>query len=306
MRILAQARSPHLQTTSQQGIKSHRDAAHNYTQFDMYKLVLLRHGESVWNKENRFTGWTDVGLTEKGEIEAREAGRLLHREGYRFDLAFTSVLKRANKTLYVALEQMNLLWIPVRPNWRLNERHYGALQGLNKAQTAQKFGEQQVLAWRRSYDTPPPALEEDDPRLDRKNPRYTDVPNECFPRTECLKDTVARVIPFWDTEIAPQIRLGKNVLIVAHGNSLRALIKYLDDVSEQDILGLNIPTAQPLVYELDENLKPIRHYYLGDQEAIRAAIDAVANQSRGVPQRQRPPIPGAEDPQSESRTPWME
>ena len=273
----------------------------------MYKLVLLRHGESVWNKENRFTGWTDVGLTDKGEIEAREAGRLLNREGYRFDVAFTSVLKRANKTLYVALEQLNLMWIPIRPTWRLNERHYGALQGLNKAQTAQKFGEEQVLVWRRSYDTPPPALEEDDPRLDRKNPRYAEVPDAEFPRTECLKDTVARVIPFWDAEIAPQIKAGKNVLIVAHGNSLRALIKYLDNVSEQDILGLNIPTAQPLVYELDENLRPTRHYYLGDQEAIRAAIDAVANQSRAVPQRQRPPIPEAEEPQSaEQRAPWME
>jgi 2,3-bisphosphoglycerate-dependent phosphoglycerate mutase len=272
----------------------------------MYKLVLLRHGESVWNKENRFTGWTDVGLTDKGEIEAREAGRLLHRESYRFDVAFTSVLKRANKTLYVVLEQMNLMWIPIRPTWRLNERHYGALQGLDKGQTAQKFGEEQVLVWRRSYDTPPPALDEDDPRLDRKNPRYADVPDGEFPRTECLKDTVARVLPFWNDEIAPQIRAGKNVLIAAHGNSIRALIKYLDNVSEKDILGLNIPTAQPLVYELDENLKPIRHYYLGDQEAIKAAIEAVANQSRAVPQRQRPPIPDTEEAQSEPRSPWME
>lgn len=273
----------------------------------MHKLVLIRHGESTWNLENRFTGWTDVGLTPTGVAQAKEAGRLLKAEGYEFDVVHTSVLKRAIWTTWHALDEMDRHWLPVVKHWRLNERHYGALQGLNKAQTAQKFGEEQVLVWRRSYDTPPPALEEDDPRLDRKNPRYAEVPDAEFPRTECLKDTVARVIPFWDAEIAPQIKAGKNVLIVAHGNSLRALIKYLDNVSEQDILGLNIPTAQPLVYELDENLKPTRHYYLGDQEAIRAAIDAVANQSRAVPQRQRPPIPETEEPQSaEQRAPWME
>lgn len=246
----------------------------------MYKLVLLRHGESVWNKENRFTGWTDVGLTEKGEIEAREAGRLLARESYRFDVAFTSVLKRANKTLYVALEQMNLMWIPIRPTWRLNERHYGALQGLDKAQTAQRFGEQQVLAWRRSYDTPPPALEEDDPRLDRKNPRYAEVPNECFPRTECLKDTVARVVPFWTETLAPQIQSGKRIVLAAHGNSIRALVKYLDNIADDAIVGVNIPNGIPLVYELDAQLKPIRSYYLGDAEAAAKAAAAVAAQGK--------------------------
>lgn len=246
----------------------------------MYKIVLLRHGESVWNQENRFTGWTDVGLTEKGLAEAEAAGRLLKKEGYDFDIAFTSVLKRANKTLFSVLEEMDRLWIPVQHSWRLNERHYGALQGLNKAETAAKFGDEQVLIWRRAYDTPPPALEADDPRYEINDPRYAGLkPEEC-PRTECLKDTVARVLPFWNDTIAPTIKSGKRVLIAAHGNSIRALIKYLDGVSDADIVGLNIPTAQPLVYELDANLKPIRNYYLGDADAIKAAMQAVANQGK--------------------------
>jgi 2,3-bisphosphoglycerate-dependent phosphoglycerate mutase len=246
----------------------------------MYKIVLLRHGESVWNQENRFTGWTDVGLTEKGLAEAEAAGRLLKKEGYDFDIAFTSVLKRANKTLFTVLEEMDRLWIPVQHSWRLNERHYGALQGLNKAETAAKFGDEQVLIWRRAYDTPPPALEANDPRYEINDPRYAGLkPEEC-PRTECLKDTVARVLPFWNDTIAPTIKSGKRVLVTAHGNSIRALIKYLDGVSDADIVGLNIPTAQPLVYELDANLKPIRNYYLGDAEAIKAAMQAVANQGK--------------------------
>ena len=246
----------------------------------MYKIVLIRHGESVWNQENRFTGWTDVGLTEKGLAEAIAAGQLLKKEGYEFDVAFTSVLKRANKTLFTVLEQMERLWIPVQHSWRLNERHYGALQGLDKAETAAKFGDDQVLVWRRSYDTPPPALEADDPRYEINDPRYADLkPGEC-PRTECLKDTVARVLPFWNEAIAPTIKSGKRVIIAAHGNSIRAMIKYLDGVSDADIVGLNIPTAQPLVYELDADLKPIRHYYLGDQDAIAAAMQAVANQGK--------------------------
>jgi 2,3-bisphosphoglycerate-dependent phosphoglycerate mutase len=246
----------------------------------MYKIVLIRHGESVWNQENRFTGWTDVGLTEKGLAEAIAAGQLLKKEGYDFDIAFTSVLKRANKTLFTVLEEMERLWIPVQHSWRLNERHYGALQGLDKAETAAKFGDEQVLVWRRSYDTPPPALEADDPRYEINDPRYADLkPGEC-PRTECLKDTVARVLPFWNEAIAPTIKSGKRVIIAAHGNSIRAMIKYLDGVSDADIVGLNIPTAQPLVYELDADLKPIRHYYLGDQEAIAAAMQAVANQGK--------------------------
>jgi 2,3-bisphosphoglycerate-dependent phosphoglycerate mutase len=246
----------------------------------MYKIVLIRHGESVWNQENRFTGWTDVGLTEKGLAEAIAAGQLLKKEGYDFDVAFTSVLKRANKTLFTVLEEMERLWIPVQHSWRLNERHYGALQGLDKAETAAKFGDDQVLVWRRSYDTPPPALEADDPRYEINDPRYADLkPGEC-PRTECLKDTVARVLPFWNEAIAPTIKSGKRVIIAAHGNSIRAMIKYLDGVSDADIVGLNIPTAQPLVYELDADLKPIRHYYLGDQEAIAAAMQAVANQGK--------------------------
>ncbi|MCM2307590.1 MAG: 2,3-diphosphoglycerate-dependent phosphoglycerate mutase [Sulfuritalea sp.] len=246
----------------------------------MYKIVLLRHGESTWNQENRFTGWTDVGLTEKGQAEAVAAGQLLKNEGYAFDIAYTSVLRRAIKTLWTVLEEMDRMWIPVQHSWRLNERHYGALQGLNKAETAAKFGDQQVLVWRRAYDTPPPPLAEDDPRLETGNPRYADLPPAQFPRTECLKDTVERFLPYWHETIAPMVRSGKKVIIAAHGNSLRALIKYLDNVSDADIVGLNIPTAQPLVYELDAELKPLRNYYLGDQEAIKAAMQAVANQGK--------------------------
>jgi 2,3-bisphosphoglycerate-dependent phosphoglycerate mutase len=249
----------------------------------MHKLVLLRHGESVWNQENRFSGWTDVDLNEKGMEEARAAGRLLKQEGFVFDVAFTSVLRRAIKTLWVVLEETDLMWIPVRHTWRLNERHYGALQGLNKAETAAKFGEAQVKIWRRSYDTPPPALEEGDPRLELRNPRYAELGPGEFPRTECLKDTVARFLPYWLETIAPALRSGRRVLIAAHGNSLRALIKYLDDISEQEIIKLNIPTAQPLVYELDAELRPIRHDYLADEATIRAAMQAVANQGRAKP-----------------------
>ena len=246
----------------------------------MYKIVLLRHGESTWNQENRFTGWTDVGLTEKGMAEAIAAGQLLKNEGFDFDLAYTSVLRRAIKTLWTVLEQMDRMWLPVQHSWRLNERHYGALQGLNKAETAAKFGDEHVLVWRRAYDTPPPALDANDPRYEINDPRYAGLkPGEC-PRTECLKDTVARVLPFWNDSIAPTIRSGKRVVIAAHGNSIRALIKYLDNVSDSDIVGLNIPTAQPLVYELDADLRPIRNYYLGDQEAIKAAMQAVANQGK--------------------------
>lgn len=246
----------------------------------MKKIVLLRHGESTWNQENRFTGWTDVGLTEKGLAEATAAGQLLKREGYAFDIAFTSVLRRAIKTLWTVLEEMDRMWIPVQHSWRLNERHYGALQGLNKAETAAKFGDEQVLIWRRAYDTPPPALEDGDPRLALDDPRYADLSAADFPRTECLKDTVARFLPYWHETIAPTVKSGKSVLIAAHGNSIRALIKYLDDVSDKDIVGLNIPTAQPLVYELTDDLKPIRNYYLGDAEEIAAAMAAVANQGK--------------------------
>jgi len=246
----------------------------------MYKIVLLRHGESVWNQENRFTGWTDVGLTEKGYAEAVAAGQLLKKEGFAFDIAYTSVLRRAIKTLWTVLEEMDRMWIPVQHSWRLNERHYGALQGLNKAETAAKFGDEQVLIWRRAYDTPPPPLPEDDPRLETGNPRYADLPPAQFPRTECLKDTVERFLPYWHDTIAPAVKSDKKVIIAAHGNSLRALIKYLDKVSDADIVGLNIPTAQPLVYELDADLKPIRNYYLGDAAAIAAAMQAVANQGK--------------------------
>ncbi len=246
----------------------------------MKKIVLLRHGESTWNNENRFTGWTDVGLSEKGLAEAVAAGRLLKQEGYAFDVAFTSVLKRAIKTLWTTLEEMDRMWIPIHHSWRLNERHYGALQGLNKAETAAKFGEEQVLTWRRAYDTPPPALDDGDPRLEISDPRYAGLAPGQFPRTECLKDTVNRFLPYWQETIAPMVKSGKSVLIAAHGNSLRALIKYLDDVSDSDIVGLNIPTAQPLVYELDDDLKPQKHYYLGNEEAIRAAMLAVANQGK--------------------------
>ncbi|MCX7170235.1 MAG: 2,3-diphosphoglycerate-dependent phosphoglycerate mutase [Proteobacteria bacterium] len=246
----------------------------------MHKLVLLRHGESTWNMENRFTGWTDVGLTEKGLAEAVAAGQLLKREGYRFDLAYTSVLKRAIKTLWTVLEEMDQMWIPIHHSWRLNERHYGALQGLNKAETAAKFGEEQVKIWRRAYATPPPALEDNDPRLETDNPRYANLAAGEFPRTECLKDTVARFLPLWNTTIAPLVKSGSKVVIAAHGNSLRALIKFLDNVSDDDIVGINIPTAQPLVYELDDALRPLRHYYLGDENAIQAAMQAVADQGK--------------------------
>ncbi|MDP2810889.1 MAG: 2,3-diphosphoglycerate-dependent phosphoglycerate mutase [Rhodocyclaceae bacterium] len=246
----------------------------------MYKLVLLRHGESTWNKENRFTGWTDVGLTDKGLAEAVAAGRLLKQEGFAFDVAYTSVLRRAIKTLWTVLEEMNRMWIPIHHSWRLNERHYGALQGLDKSETAAKFGEGQVKIWRRSYDTPPPALEEGDGRLEDGDPRYAGLQPGELPRTECLKDTVLRFLPHWIDTIAPAVRSGKSVIIAAHGNSLRALIKYLDNVSDQEIVGLNVPTGQPLVYELDADLKPLKSYYLGDQEAIRAAMEAVANQGR--------------------------
>jgi 2,3-bisphosphoglycerate-dependent phosphoglycerate mutase len=246
----------------------------------MYKIVFMRHGESTWNLENRFTGWTDVDLTEKGINEARSAGRVLKEAGFSFDLAYTSVLKRAIRTLWLALDEMDEMYLPIKNDWRLNERHYGALQGLDKGETAAKFGDAQVLVWRRSYDTPPPELEVSDPRTSFHDPRYADLDKSQIPLTECLKDTVARVMPCWDEEIVPQIRAGKNILISAHGNSLRAIIKMLDNISDTDIVGLNIPNGQPLVYELDENLKPIRHYYLGDQESIAAAMAAVANQGK--------------------------
>ncbi len=244
----------------------------------MYTIVLLRHGESTWNRENRFTGWTDVDLSEKGVSEAHEAGRLLSEEGFTFDVAYTSVLKRAIRTLWITLDDMDLMWLPVKRSWRLNERHYGALQGLNKAETAAKYGEEQVFVWRRSYGTPPPALEFDDPRNPRNDRRYADLAPEEVPLTECLKDTVTRFLPYWHDEIAPAIIEGKRVLIAAHGNSLRALVKHLDDISDEEIPNLNIPTGIPLVYELDQNLRPIRHYYLGDQEAAAAAAAAVAQQ----------------------------
>jgi 2,3-bisphosphoglycerate-dependent phosphoglycerate mutase len=246
----------------------------------MYKVVLLRHGESDWNKTNRFTGWTDVDLTDTGVGQARSAGKILKEQGFTFDRAYTSVLKRAIRTLWLALDEMDLMWIPVERAWQLNERHYGDLQGLNKAETAQKFGDDQVLVWRRSYDTPPPPLNEDDERCPGRDPRYANLPAENLPLTECLKDTVDRFMPYWHETIAPAIRDGQNVVIAAHGNSLRALVKYLDDVSEEEIVSLNIPTGVPLVYELDENLKPIRHEYLGDQAAIQAAMDAVAKQGK--------------------------
>ena len=244
----------------------------------MIKLVLLRHGESTWNQENRFTGWTDVGLTDKGLAEARAAGQLLKREGYDFDVAFTSVLRRAIKTLWVALEEMDRMWLPIHHSWRLNERHYGALQGLNKAETAARYGDAQVKIWRRAYDTAPPPLPDGDPRIEAADPRYAKLEPGAFPRTECLKDTVTRFMPYWHDSIAPVLRSGQRVIIAAHGNSLRALVKYLDGVSETEIVELNIPTGQPLVYELDDALEPVRHYYLGDEETIRAAIAGVAAQ----------------------------
>ncbi len=246
----------------------------------MYKLVLLRHGESTWNKENRFTGWTDVDLSEKGVAEAKEAAVTLKTAGYSFDIAYTSVLKRAIRTLWLTLDGMDLMWIPVIRSWRLNERHYGALQGLDKAETASKFSEKQVLIWRRSYDVPPPALEPSDPRFPGNDPRYKSLAMDQLPLTECLKDTVARVLPFWHETIAPSIQSGQRILVAAHGNSIRAMVKYLDNMSEDDILGLNIPTALPLVYELDQNLKPIKHYYLGDPEKVKQAIESVANQGK--------------------------
>jgi 2,3-bisphosphoglycerate-dependent phosphoglycerate mutase len=245
-----------------------------------HKLVLIRHGESDWNRENRFTGWTDVDLSDKGTEEAREGAEVLKREGFVFDVAYTSVLKRAIRTLWIVLDGMDLMWIPVYRSWRLNERHYGALQGLNKAETAAKFGEAQVKIWRRSYDVPPPVLEESDPRYPGRDPRYASLSKGELPLTECLKDTVARFLPLWHNTIAPEIRSGKRVLIAAHGNSLRALVKYLDNISEKDIVELNIPTGMPLVYELDDDLKPLKHYYLGDPEKVKAAMEAVAAQGK--------------------------
>ncbi len=244
------------------------------------KLVLIRHGESTWNKENRFTGWTDVDLSEKGRDEAQKAGERLKAEGFTFDLAFTSLLKRAIRTLWIVQDELDLLWIPVERSWRLNERHYGALQGLNKAETAAKYGDEQVHIWRRSYDIPPPPLEKDDPRYPGADPRYKDLSQSDLPLTECLKDTVDRFLPYWHEQIAPEIKAGKKVIVAAHGNSLRALVKYLDGIGDDEIVGLNIPTGIPLVYELDENLKPLKKYYLADEAEVAAAQHAVANQGK--------------------------
>jgi 2,3-bisphosphoglycerate-dependent phosphoglycerate mutase len=246
----------------------------------MYKLVLVRHGESTWNLENRFTGWTDVPLTPTGVQQAREAGRLLREAGFDFDVAYTSVLRRAIWTLWHCLDTLERTWLPVRHDWRLNERHYGALQGLNKADMARQYGDAQVLAWRRSYDTPPPALEPSDPRVERGDPRYARLDPAQVPLTECLKDTVARVLPCWNESLAPAIHSGQRVLVAAHGNSIRALVKYLDGISDDDIVGLNIPNGVPLVYELDAMLRPIRHFYLGDPEAVAQASAAVARQGQ--------------------------
>ena len=246
----------------------------------MHKLVLIRHGESTWNQENRFTGWTDVDLNEKGLREAKAAGELLKKEGYSFDRSFVSLLKRALRTNWMILDELDELWIPIEPSWRLNERHYGSLQGLNKEETAAKFGDDQVLIWRRSYDVPPPALEKSDDRYPGHDRRYKSVAETELPLTECLKDTVDRVLPYWHSEIAPAVKRGENVLVTAHGNTLRALVKYFDNLSEKEVLALNIPTGIPLVYELDNDLQPIRHYYLGDQEAIAAAAAAVASQGK--------------------------
>jgi len=246
----------------------------------MYKIVFMRHGESTWNRENRFTGWTDVDLTDKGEEEARQAGRLLKDAGLSFDLTYTSVLRRAIRTLWITLDEMDLMWLPTVHSWRLNERHYGALQGLNKTETAAQYGDYQVLVWRRSYDIPPMPLDPSDERASFNDARYAGLSREQIPLTECLKDTVARVMPFWTESIAPAIRSGKRILISAHGNSLRALIKSLDGINEQDIVGLNIPNGQPLVYELDADLRPIKSYYLGDASAIEAAMQAVASQGK--------------------------
>jgi 2,3-bisphosphoglycerate-dependent phosphoglycerate mutase len=246
----------------------------------MNKLVLLRHGESTWNKENRFTGWTDVDLSEKGIEEAKEAGRILKQEGYTFDIAFTSVLKRAIRTLWIVLDEMDLMWIPVVRHWRLNERHYGALQGLNKAEMAEKYGEEQVHLWRRSYDVPPPPLEITDERWPGHDPRYKSLDPKDIPQSESLKDTVKRFLPYWHETIAPTVKSGQRAIVVAHGNSLRALVKYLDNISDEEIPGLNIPTGIPLVYEFDDDMNPITHYYLGDPEAVAKAAQAVANQGK--------------------------
>lgn len=246
----------------------------------MHKLVLLRHGESEWNKQNRFTGWTDVDLTENGIEEACKAGLYLEEKGFTFDVAFTSVLKRAIRTLWLTLDEMDLMWIPVQRSWRLNERHYGALQGLNKSETAAKYGEEQVLIWRRSYDTPPPALEKTDQRYPGNEPRYRNLTGDQLPLTECLKDTVERFLPYWHETIAPAVKSGERTIIVAHGNSLRALVKYLDNIPEDEIVKLNIPTGIPLVYELDHDLKPFKSYYLGDPEEVEKAMDAVARQGK--------------------------
>lgn len=246
----------------------------------MHKLVLIRHGESQWNKENRFTGWKDVDLTDKGREEAAAAGKLLKDGGYVFDEAYTSVLKRAIRTLWIVLDQMDLMWIPVTKSWLLNERHYGALQGLNKAETAAQYGEEQVLKWRRSFDLRPDPLEPTDDRYLGKDPRYCKIDPEKFPKAECLKDTVERVVPYLESEILPEVKQGKRLIVAAHGNSLRAMVKYLDGISDEDIVGLNIPTGIPLVYELNDQMKPERHYYLGDQDAIKAAQEAVANQGK--------------------------
>ena len=246
----------------------------------MHKLVLIRHGQSSWNLDNRFTGWTDVDLSEQGRREAQSSGQILREEGYEFDMVYTSVLKRAIRTMWIVLDELDQMWLPVVRNWRLNERHYGALQGLNKAETAAKHGEAQVKIWRRAYDVPPPPLEENDPRNAALDRRYAGLDKAEIPLTESLKDTVARFVPYWEETIAPQVAAGKRVLIVAHGNSLRALVKYLDNISEEDIIGLNIPTGIPLVYELDDDLKPLGHRYLGDPEAIRKAAEAVANQGK--------------------------
>jgi 2,3-bisphosphoglycerate-dependent phosphoglycerate mutase len=246
----------------------------------MPTLVLLRHGESLWNKENLFTGWTDVDLTEQGIAEARNAGELLKARGFAFDIAFTSVLKRAIRTLWITLDELDLMWIPIEHSWRLNERHYGALQGLNKAQTAARYGDEQVLVWRRSYDVPPPPLEKSDSRYSGSDPRYRELSASDLPLTECLKDTVERFLPYWHQAIVPTIQGGRQVIIAAHGNSLRALVKYLDGISDRNIVGLNIPTGVPLVYELDAQLKPLRHYYLGDPEAVAKATAAVASQGK--------------------------
>lgn len=246
----------------------------------MYQLVLLRHGESVWNKANKFTGWTDIDLSDKGVEEAHQAGKILLKENFNFDLAFTSVLKRAIRTLWIVQDEMDLMWIPVEISWRLNERHYGALQGFNKAEMAEKKGEKQVHIWRRSYDVPPPPLSEDDKRFPGKDPRYADLTDDQLPRAECLKDTVERFLPYWHQSITPAIKSGRKIIISAHGNSLRALVKYLDDISDEEIPKLNIPTGIPLIYQLDDQLKPVGHYYLGDQEKIQEEIKKVADQAK--------------------------